>query len=737
MNTFTQNRTQYILLLCLLWSCMLVAQEPKLKVGLVLSGGGAKGYAHVSILKELESSGVEVSYIGGTSMGAVIGGLYAVGYSPVQIEALVLQTDFVSLLQDKFPRNSLPYFVKEFGEKYALSLPVTNNKVGLPKAVSKGQSALNLLAYLVSPADSITDFSKLPIPFFCVATDLETGKQVVLDKGSLGLSIRASSSFPTLLAPVTIDGKALIDGGVANNFPVGLMKSKGVDLIIGVDVQGKLNKSEDLNSLISILNQIINYKMKSNVSEKAQIADVYIKPNIYEFSVLDFNKKEEILEKGALTAANFKPMFDSIAKKQKPSDKRAPLVFQDPKLKFSKINVTGTNRYTRAYVLGKLNLQEGDSISRKELTKKLDYLSATNNYTQIEYKIKQQKTGNELQFSLIEDTQKSFLHVGAHYDLLYKSNILASYNTKNLIVNNDELLIDFIVGDRVRYNLNYFVDNGFYVSYGFRSRYDQFNTNTKFSPLNVGNVNSINLDYADFTNQLFMQTTFNRAFAIGFGVEHKHINIKTETLSQGSNDNTRFDNSDYLNVYSYLKLDTYDSNYFVKKGVYADILLKWYGSSSDFSNNFSSYAQLQGTVGFATTFWDRFTFQYTNEAGFSFESPTSNVFDFYLGGYNKNYINTFVSLYGYDFASLSGNAFLKSQFDFRYELFRNHYASLSVNYARIDDNVFKDGDIFKEVHSGYAIGYGLSTFLGPIELKYTWSPDNNQHFWVFNLGFWF
>jgi len=142
-------------------------------------------------------------------------------------------------------------------------------------------------------------------------------------------------------------------------------------------------------------------------------------------------------------------------------------------------------------------------------------------------------------------------------------------------------------------------------------------------------------------------------------------------------------------------------------------------------------------LGFATTFFDKLTFQMTNEAGFTLNEKDSDVFDFYLGGYNENYINTFVSFYGYDFAELSDVTFVKSEVNLRYALAENHYASLIANYGRLDNNVFKNIDLFKDIKSGYAIGYSYNTFIGPIELKYSWSPDNNTNYWLFYLGFWF
>ena len=157
----------------LIVSVTVFSQKKQPKVGLVLSGGGAKGFAHVGVLKEIEKAGIQIDYIGGTSMGAIVGGLYAAGYSASQIEKIIKDTDFYSLLQDKNPRNTEPFFEKEHGEKYSIVLPIDKGKIGLPQGVSKGQNILSFLTELLAPVDSISDFSKLPIPFFCIAADLE------------------------------------------------------------------------------------------------------------------------------------------------------------------------------------------------------------------------------------------------------------------------------------------------------------------------------------------------------------------------------------------------------------------------------------------------------------------------------------------------------------------------------------------------------------------------------------
>lgn len=724
---------KFLVLLLVLVTNLTPAQE-RPKIGLVLSGGGAKGMAHIGVLEEIEKAGLQIDYVGGTSMGAIVGGLYAAGYSVKQIKSLVEKTDLNALLQDQFPRNALPFFEKEFGEKHGITLPVTKAGIRIPKAVSKGQNVLDLFTYLLSPVDSIKDFSKLPIPFFCIGTNAENGEQVLLEKGSLPLALRASSAFPTLLNPVEVDGMLLIDGGVANNFPVDVMKSKGMDYIIGVDVQKGLRNREELNSALSILNQIVSYDVYRERASRLNLLDLYIQPDISEFSVVDFDRGPEMVRQGIAAGKQFAKVFDSLAATQK-KVLRKDLQWTDKPFRVDNIVVNCTQEYTPAFVRGKLKIQRGDLITLAEIRKRMDFLTATDNYDRVDYSVQRKDGKNILVFDVKESKEQSFIKLGAHYDLLYESAVLATYVHKGLLIKNDELSFDAILGDNLRYNLSYFVDNGFYISYGIKSRYNHFRTNTPFNAENSP-VNTINLNYTDFTNELFVQTTFSRKFALGLAAEVKNLNIKTETLLSNNNQVT-FDNSTYLNLKGYLKLDTYDKSQYPTRGFFADLGATWYASSSDYNNNFKPFAQIAGTIGFATTFWDSLTFQYTNDAGFSFESPQSDVFDFYLGGYNQNYINTFYRFYGYDFAALTGNSFLRSEFELRYQLFNKNYLSFLANFARVEENVFRNIQIFDNSLSGFAVGYGLETFLGPIELKYSWSPDTGQHFWLFNLGFWF
>ena len=718
-----------------------IPEKKDLKVGLVLSGGGAKGFAHIAVLKTLEEAGVRVDYIGGTSMGAIIGALYASGYSANQLDSIVKSVDFEKILSDQIPRKSKPFYEKESGEKYALSLPIIYNKVGIPKALSEGQNVLNLLTKLTQHVGNITDFNDLPIPFVCIATNLETGKQEILNKGFLPEAVKASGSFPTLLAPVEIDGKLLTDGGIVNNFPVDEVKNMGADIIIGVDIQSGLSEKEDLSSALRILNQIVGFQMYKTLESKYEKVDVLIKPDLKNYNVVSFDKLNEIMEEGKIASQEKIEEIKAIAHQQIPKEKIKIESSEEKLYHIKNITIQGNLNYTRAYILGKLNLKKQDSTSYNRLVESINNLFATGNFENIQYKLLDNTDSKTLSLKVKENRISNFLQLGAHFDDLYKTGILINTTAKHIFNKNDVVSADLILGDNIRYNLNYFIDNGFYTSFGIKSRYNSFNSNLNFEE---ADVNKINLVYEDFTNEIYFQTVFSRKFAIGVGGEHKHLKVFTETISslemgvsEGEKRRLYFDNSDYLNVVGYLKIDTYDKKYFQKNGVFLNIGFKWFLSSSDYNNNFNSFSQLKGKIGLAHTFSDKVTTHFISEAGITIGENNNRALDYNVGGYGENFINTFVPFYGYDFAELNANSFLRSGFTLRYEFFPKNYFSATANFARVERDLFNAGKIFENTKTGYMLGYGIDTFLGPIEINYTWSPDHSEKYWYFNVGYWF
>jgi len=221
------------------------------------------------------------------------------------------------------------------------------------------------------------------------------------------------------------------------------------------------------------------------------------------------------------------------------------------------------------------------------------------------------------------------------------------------------------------------------------------------------------------------------------GLEHKFLKAFTEESVDGNTEEIFFDNSNYVNLFGKLSADSYDTQFFPKKGFYFDAEYIFYLWSSDYYNNFDNFSLFFGEIGYAHTFYDKLTFHLISEAGITLGNSPNQIFNYYLGGNNENFINTFVPFYGYGVGDLNDVGYLRSAFTFRYNMFKKHYANVTGNYARLSDNLWNGGDIFENTLSGYAVGYGYDSFIGPIQVQYAWSPNTKNNFWYFNLGFWF
>lgn len=726
------------LLLCLLVFGSVLAQEKKdkPKVGVVLSGGGAKGLAHIGVLKVLEEAGVEISYIGGTSMGAIIGGLYASGYSANELDSIFNSLDPDAMLRDFTPRGSKNFFEKRNDELYALSLPFKKFRIGFPTAFSKGLYNYTTVNRLTDHVRYIRDFDKLPIPFVCIATDIETGQEVVLRKGVLPDAILASGAFPSLYSPVEIDGKLLIDGGVTNNYPIEEVRAMGADIIIGVDVQDPLKTRDQIKGATGVLVQINNYQMIQKMEGKREATDIYIKPDIAGFTVISFEEGREIIAKGEESGRKIIDKLKGLGVGH-PIQKRR-IEIQDS-ICVDQIKIEGLKNYTRSYVIGKLNFKPGTRISYDKLNNGITSLNATQNFTALSYNFEQNDEGEQLNVRVKENPINRYIKFGLHYDGLYKSAVLVNYTHKNLIWRNDVASLDIILGDNFRYNFDYYIDNGFYLSYGFRSYFSSFNRNIAadygVERFDIGNVKSVNIDFTDFTNQAYIQTIFAQSFLIGGGLEYKHLKIKSETLQDVE---PVFDNSDYVSAYGYLKYDSYDNKYFPSEGYFFSGEAKACVYSSDHNNNFDRFTVIKGEIGAARSLGCNLTLNVGAETGFMLGNDNSGSFDFFLGGYGYYMTNNFRQFFGYDFLGLSGNSYIKGVVTLDYEFYKNHHLNATANYANIGTNLYKEGELFSiPEYSGYALGYGLETIIGPVQLKHSWSPETNKHFTWVSVGFWF
>ncbi|PKA98040.1 NTE family protein [Flavobacteriaceae bacterium MAR_2009_75] len=730
--------------------------DKDVRIGLVLSGGGAKGMAHIGALKVIEEAGIEIDYIGGTSMGAIVGSLYAAGYSAVELDSIFRTIDFTSLIEDNLPRSAKTFYEKEDSERYSITLPFNKFKVSVPSALSGGQNIYNELVRLLYPVKDIVDFSKLPIPFLCIATNVETGEEVLLDSGYLPEAVMASGALPSLFAPAQIDGDLLIDGGVVNNYPIMEVKKMGADIIIGVDVQYGLKDRESLLSATEILLQINNYRTALDMQEKSELTDIYIKPDISGISVIDFNLFNTIIEKGEEAAREKISELEKLRENNTKERFKFNMVEPQDTLQIDRLTIAGSENYSRGYVKGKLRFDTDRAPTFNELRQGVSNLSATGNFQTIHYKILTTGSDQELLLNLIESRNKTFLRLGAHYDNLYQTGAIVNLTQKNLITRDDVTSLDFIIGDNIRYNLQYYVDKGSYWSFGINSSFRETNKEIDFDLIRgnydipvSANISTINLDMTDFMNQIYIETVLREEFSFRTGIEHNLLKFSTRTLgrnqeAQTPNDfriqdgRTFFEKSHFYSVFGGLKLDTYDDKYFPSRGLYFNGDFHLYLLSSDFNDNFKEFSVAKAQIGTAVPIFENLSINIETEGGFKLGTSNVTSYDFVLGGYGTVDINNMVPFFGYDFLSLPGNSFVKVYSRLDYEFAPKNHLMFTANYANVEDDLFRTGEWFTmPSFSGYGLGYGWESFLGPLQVHYSWSPEGKNSNFFFSLGYWF
>ena len=710
-----------------------IAQDSikKPKIGLVLSGGGAKGLSHIGVLKVIDSLGIKIDYIGGTSMGAIVGGLYASGYTGKQLDSIFKTLQFDDLVQDNIPRKSKLLFNKRNDDIYALSLPFKKLKLETPNALSKGFYNYNFLSKLTYHVRNTRDFKKLPIPFFCMATDIETGEEILLSKGIFPQALIASSSVPSIFYPIEIEGKLLVDGGVTNNYPVERLKELGAEFIIGVDVQEELKDRNELQGITTIFGQISNFYTQSQMKSKRQLTNIYIKPEIKGYSVLSFENGKKIIENGEYATRNF---LSELLKFENKTYQKTELKPVKDSIFIGNIAFTELKNYTRAYVLGKLRFKPNSKVSFEDFQNGIQNLSNTQNFSSVKYQFNEK----DIFISLRENKINTYLRFALHYDELYKSAALINISQKKIISKNDMVSLDLILGDNFRYDFNYLIDNGYNFSFGISSGLNKFNKNVN-SAFGIQNYLSntfekINLDYSSVNTKVFLQTIFLRKFNIGGGLEFQNLVLKSENLSKA---NKVIENSNYFSIVGFLSYDTFDDKYFPKKGWYLKSNFNNYFYSSNYTSQFSKFSISKTDLGIAVAPIKNFSVVFKNEIGFKIGHSTLPYFDFALGGSGFKDSANIIPFYGYDFLSIIGNSYIKSSVTFDYEFYKKNHINLTYNASIVGDFIFNATKTWfnKPTNTGFGLGYGLETLIGPIEMKYTWSPESNfSAFWV-NLGF--
>ncbi|MGB7297400.1 MAG: patatin-like phospholipase family protein [Candidatus Aminicenantales bacterium] len=396
--------------------------EDRPKIGLVLGGGGAKGTAHIPVLKLLDELEFPVDFIAGTSAGGIVGGLYAAGYSGAEIEEIFAATDWDDLFSDRPPRDLQPYFEKRLDGRYQLALFPRRGIPSAPQGLISGQKFLDLFSSLTFPMTGEIDFDSLPIPFRCLAVDIISGKQVVLKSGSLARALRATMAIPTLLAPVKWDEWLLVDGGVLNNLPVDAVKDMGADIVIAVDLASPLSPREELATAEKILGQTLQTVELEQKKDKLDSEDILIWPDMKGLSSTDYfspDKMARIKERGEEAARKARPSLLALQEKfglgRRPQA-RARSVDPAQKRILGHVVITGNDKIPTAFIVKLFGLKTGERVDAAGIGQKVNELYALGYFENIQYDIFPGE-GDAIDLRLtVRERPRANLRLGLHYN---------------------------------------------------------------------------------------------------------------------------------------------------------------------------------------------------------------------------------------------------------------------------------------------------------------------------------
>lgn len=361
------------------------------KIGLALSGGGARGVTHIGVLRALERMHIPIDYIAGTSMGSIVGGLYATGSTTKNLENLIEKTDWVEIFADRPPRDQLPFRVKEDDRTYleGFQMGLDSKGAHLSKGLINGQKLMFLLENNTQRVSATKNFDDFPIPFRCVATDIVSGEKFVFSHGSLPLAIRSSMSLPAIFAPVEHEGLLLVDGGIADNLPVDVVRAMGADVVIAVDISTPPLDRAKITSPLAVYSQVMNVLMQKEIDVQAGRADILLRPNLGGFSMMDFVHAltlipvgEKLVDDNAAGLSKFAVSADEYATWEANLRSVPHLPSKIDFLEFA-----GTDPLDEGILRGKMSTQPGEPINVQNIEKDLLLVYNTGDYAAVNYQI--------------------------------------------------------------------------------------------------------------------------------------------------------------------------------------------------------------------------------------------------------------------------------------------------------------------------------------------------------------
>ena len=705
------------------------------KVGLVLSGGGAKGFAHIGVLKVIEEAGLPIDYIGGTSMGSIIGGLYSIGYSPKMMQQIVEEQNWDAIMSDAIPQKYISIDDKMHDRHYLATFPLRNKKIQMKSSIYYGEMINLLLARFTSPVYKIRNYDELSVPFLCVAADLESSDAYEMTKGNLQRSIRASMSIPFYFSPVEVDGRLLIDGGLRNNFPVPNVRQKGVDIIIGVDVQRDFHKKDELNSMSTIMDQIILMADIDAYKRAKEDVDVYIKPNLAQYGMMDFNHYDSIIALGERAAREKLPQLKRLAdsinnisdyKRERPDIKPLDTVY------VVSLKIEGVGEENTSFIRKSFAKHYPTTMSLKDIETSIMRICATGYYKNIWYEFRPAAKGVNLVLHC-EEKEEETVSIAAHYDTDYGIGILTNITFKNVLnfPKRSTLSADINIAEDPYFKLRLHSNISQKFKYGtdlsvislFMNQYDDDVINNSYS------IQDNKLD-------LFMEFMPNLERQLRAGVVANYVHLRDNLIHVVDSDDYDFVTYAYLNYH----IDNEDSPTFVSRGWKLNVNGKYIlpviklEDGSRMRNSLVLRCDLDGAIAVG----DKNSLKLGAALGMSIgknEPPT--VYKFFLGGQSyMKYFDNIISFDGLKFTQLYGNHIALGKISWQYNFYKNVYVIAKLNggyIANSYDAWFVDDNFVL----GCGLTLGLETMAGPVEFSVMGSNRCSGLVGFFNLGYWF
>ena len=729
-----------VLSIGLLLPFSLHSQEQRKKVGVVLSGGGAKGMAHIKALKVIEEAGIPIDYIAGTSMGAIVGGLYAIGYTPEQLDSMVRKQDWTFLLSDRIKRSAMSLTDRERSEKYTVSIPFTKTpKDAVTGGIMKGQNLANLFSDLTVGYHDSINFNKLPIPFACVAANVVNGEQIIFHDGILSTAMRASMAIPGVFTPVRQDSMVLVDGGIVNNYPADVVKAMGADIIIGVDVQNALKKADKLNSVPDILGQIVDITCQSNHDKNVDLTDTYIRVNVDGYSSASFTPAaiDTLMRRGEEAAKDQWSSLLALKKKIGIAEDYTPKqhgpyssLSNARTIYVTDISFSGVEVDDKKWLMKKCKLEENSDISTQQIEQALNQLRGSQSYSSASYTLKETPEGYHLNF-LLQEKYERRINLGIRFDSEEIASLLVNATADLTTRIPSRLALTGRLGKRYAARIDYTLEP-------MQQRNFNFSYMFQYNDINIYEEGdrAYNTTYKYHLAEFGFSDVWYKNFRFGLGLRFEYYKYKDFLFKKPEISDLKVESEHFLSYFAQVQYNTYDKGRFPSKGsdfraaysLYTDNMAQ-YNEHAPFSALNASWASvIPVTRRFAVipSIYGRILI------GRDFPYPLQNAIGGEVPGF---YIPQQLPFAGVTNLELMDNTVMIASIKFRQRMGAIHYLTLTGNYGLTDSNFF---DILKGKQLfGISAGYGMDSIFGPLEISLGYSNQTDKGSCFVNLGYYF